>query len=82
MTPGSGCFGLTRIGANGGEGQSNLFWREKITHFFVVEIVSSQANIGNTFFDQRSSRPPDVGVLQRHRQTDTPTDRQTWRLYD
>ena len=42
---------------------------KKITDFF-VETVLSQATIRNTFFDQRSPRPPEVGVLRWRRQTD------------
>ena len=34
---------------------------QKLTPPFLT-IVSSQANIRNTFFDQRSPRHPDVGV--------------------
>ena len=37
--------------------------------------MSSQANISNTPFDQRSQRPPEVGVSQRHRQTHKQTDK-------
>ena len=33
-----------------------------------------QANISDTHFDQKSPRPPELGVLQRHRHTDTQTD--------
>ena len=40
--------------------------------------MSSQTNIRNAIFDQRSTRPPEVGVLQWHRQTQP----RTWRLYD
>ena len=54
--------------------KSNYFLEQKRT-FFLVEIVSSQANIRNTFFNQRSPRPPEVGFFCRHRQTDTQTDR-------
>ena len=43
-----------------------------------MKIASSQANIRNTFFDQRSSRHPEEGVLRRQKHT----DRRTWRLYD
>ena len=37
--------------------------------------MSSQANIRNKFFVQRSPPPPEVGVSRRHRHTDTQTDR-------
>ena len=37
----------------------------------------SQANIRNTFFDQKFPQPPEVGVSQRHRQTDRHTEKQT-----
>ena len=47
---------------------------EKTYFFFGVGIFSLQANIRNTFFAQRSSRPSEVGVLQRHRQTQRQTD--------
>ena len=33
-----------------------------------------QTNISNTPFNQRSPRPPEVGVLRRHRQKDRHTD--------
>ena len=35
-------------------------------HF--LKNVSLQANIRNTFFDQKSPQHPEVGVLQRNRQ--------------
>ena len=41
-------------------------------------IVSSQANIRNTFIDQRSPRPPKVGVLRWPPQTNIRTSQ----LYD
>ena len=40
----------------------------------VVEIVSSQANIRNMIFDQRSPHPPEVGVSQCHRHKNRHTD--------
>ena len=40
---------------------------QKIIFFL---IVSSQANIMNTFFNQKSPRPPEVGVLWLHRHTE------------
>ena len=40
-----------------------------------IYIVSWQANISDTPFDQRSLRPPEVGVLNCHRQTHRLTDR-------
>ena len=40
---------------------------KKRTNFLIVEIVLSQANIRQMFFDRRSS---EVGVLRRHRQSD------------
>ena len=36
--------------------------------------MSSQANINNTPFNQKSPRPPEVGVSQRHRPTDIQTN--------
>ena len=39
-----------------------------------MKIVSSQTNIRNAIFDQRSTRPPEVGVLRWHRHTDTQTN--------
>ena len=44
---------------------------------FCVKIVSSQTNIRNTFFDQRSPWPLEVGVSRRHRLADRQTDKQT-----
>ena len=41
---------------------------------FFLKIVSSQPNIGNTFFDQWSPRPPEEGVSRRHKQRDRETD--------
>ena len=38
------------------------------------ENVSSQANISDTPFDQKSLGHPEVVVLQRHRPTDRHTD--------
>ena len=38
--------------------------------------MSSQTNIRNAIFDQRSTRPPEVGVTHTH------THIWTWRLYD
>ena len=39
-----------------------------------MKIVSSQTNIRNAIFDQRSTRPPEVGVSRWHRQTHRQTD--------
>ena len=39
--------------------------------------MSSQANIRNTFFDQRSPRHQEVGVLRRHIHTDGHCDSMT-----
>ena len=39
--------------------------------------MSSQANIRNTFLDQKSPQHPEVGVLQGPPQTDRQADRQT-----
>ena len=39
-----------------------------------VVVVSSQANIRNTFFDQKSPQLPEGGVLRWRRQTDRPTN--------
>ena len=36
-----------------------------------LKIVSSQTNIMNAIFDQRSTRPPEGGVLRWHRQTNS-----------
>ena len=58
----------------------NNLWRKSAHTFYFFLIVSSQANITNTFFEQKSSRHPEVGVSQWHRQTNTQTNR--WRLYD
>ena len=35
-----------------------------------LKTLSSQSNFRNSFFDQRSPRHPDVGILQSHKQTD------------
>ena len=43
----------------GGDGVTNFFVWEKVLFFF---IVSLQANISNTSFDQKSSGHPKVGV--------------------
>ena len=43
---------------------------EKTHPLFLLKIVSSQANIRNTVFNKRSPRPLEVGVSQRHKQTD------------
>ena len=42
---------------------------------FVFKIVSSQANIRNTIFNQRSPQHPEVAVSRRHRQTNITTIR-------
>ena len=55
-------------------GRSQKKW-EKRTSFFLL--VSLQANIRDTFFDQKSPRHPEVGVLQRHRYTDRHGDSMT-----
>ena len=59
-------------------------WK-KTAHNLVFNIWSSQANIKNTLFDQKSPWHPEVGVTRWHTQTDTQTDIQTdirtWRLY-
>ena len=39
------------------------------------QIVSSQANISDKPFDQKSPEPPEEGVLVCHRQTNKQTDR-------
>ena len=36
--------------------------------------MSSQPNIRNKFYDQRSPQPPEEGVSRRHKQTHTQTD--------
>ena len=59
----------------------NKFWK-KIGPPFFLKIVSSQTNIRNAIFDQRSTRPPEVGVSRWHRHTHRHTHRRTWRLYD
>ena len=46
-----------------------------------MKILSSQANIRNTFFDQRSPQHPEVGVSQSCRQTGRQTDGHG-KLYD
>ena len=52
-----------------------FFYNLKKNFFsFLLKIVSSQVNIRNNFFDQKSSRHPEVDVLRRHRQTDRQTD--------
>ena len=38
-------------------------------------IVSSQANISDTPCDQKSPRPPEAGVLRRHKHKYRQTDR-------
>ena len=74
MTFGSGCFGLTRLG-EGGRGGG---WSQSIYFqiFFAVfkQVVSSQPNIKNTFFNHRSPQPREEGVSRHHRHTDTETD--------
>ena len=42
-----------------------------------MKIVSSQTNIRNAIFDQRSTRPPEVGVSRWHRQTNGHGDSMT-----
>ena len=42
-----------------------------------MKIVSSQTNIRNAIFDQRSTRPPEVGVSRWHRHTDGHGDSMT-----
>ena len=42
-----------------------------------MKIVSSQTNIRNAIFDQRSTRPPEVGVSRWHRQTNGHGDSRT-----
>ena len=59
------------LGASLNPPLSTVGWT-KTTHFnnvvkrntcsFLLQIVSKQANIRNTVFDQRSSRPQEVGV--------------------
>ena len=49
-------------------------FRQKIGPPVFLKIVSSQTNIRNAIFDQRSTRPPEVGVSRWHRQTDRHTD--------
>ena len=44
--------------------KGSIFWK----------IISLQANIRNTFFDQKSPRHPEVGVLGWRRQTNKHTD--------
>ena len=61
-----------------------LPWFNKLRHIFnnlgkkldplFLKIVSSQTNIRNAIFDQRSTRPPEVGVSRWHRHTDIHTD--------
>ena len=41
------------------------------------KILSSHANISDTPFDKRSTRPPEEGVLIFHKHKDTETDRHT-----
>ena len=50
---------------------------KKTKTLFLLKIVSSQAKIRNTFFDQRSPQHPEVGVLRWRRQTDRQTNKQT-----
>ena len=47
--------------------------RKKIRPPLFLKIVLSQTNIRNAIFDQRSTRPPEVGVSQWHRHTDIHT---------
>ena len=61
-TSGSGCFGLTRVG---GRGLIQIIFEKKGRTFF-LKIVSSQPNIENMFFDQRSPQPPEEGVSNCH----------------
>ena len=42
---------------------------KKLDPPFFLQKVSSQTNIRNAIFDQRSARPPEVGVSRWHRQT-------------
>ena len=62
------------LGLHAGGGMVNEEKKlDKNTWIFLLKIVSSQANIRNTFFDQRSPRPSGVGVLQWYGQTDRQT---------
>ena len=63
------CKGGGRIGPN-----YKKKTKKKTVAYFFGKIVSSQPNISNTFFDQRSPRPPEEGVSRRHRHTTTQTD--------
>ena len=47
------------LNARGWDGQSKLYKKETM-HLF--QIVYSQPNIRNMFFDKRFPQPPDVGV--------------------
>ena len=57
-------------------------FRQKIWPPVFLKIVSSQTNIMNAIFDQRSTRPPEGGVSRWHRHTDRQTYTRTWLLYD
>ena len=48
-------------------------FRQKIGPPVFLKIVSSQTNIMNAIFDQRSTRPPEGGVSRWHRHTHTQT---------
>ena len=52
-------------------------FRQKIGPPFFFEKVSSQTNIRNAIFDQRSTRPPEGGVSRWHRHTDGHGDSMT-----
>ena len=45
-----------------GGGTVNPYMKKETIAFF--QIVYSQPNIRNMFFDKRSPQPPDVGVLE------------------
>ena len=52
-------------------------FRQKIGPPVFLKIVSSQTNIRNAIFDQRSTRPPEGGVSRWHRHTDGHGDSMT-----
>ena len=60
---------------------STISEEEKIYPPLFLKIVSSQTNIRNAIFDQRSTRPPEVGVgtdRQTHGHGDSMTNSAQW----
>ena len=67
---------LSRVGWSRSAHFTNLKEEEK-TYPLFLKIGSSQANIRNMFFYQRSPRYPEVGVLRRHKYKDGHRDSMT-----